>query len=160
VVDFGNGCWVHKHYTDDIQTRQYRCPEVIIGVEWSTPVDMWSMACMVFEMVTGDLLFDPRSGRNYSRNEDHLAQFVELLGDIPENVALLGTNSTRFFDRRAKLRHIRHLQTWPLQDVLEQKYSMDTVNARELAEFLLPMLHFDPGKRATAEEMLNHPWLV
>ena len=28
IVDFGNGCWTHKHFTDDIQTRQYRCPEV------------------------------------------------------------------------------------------------------------------------------------
>ena len=28
IVDFGNGCWTSKHFTDDIQTRQYRCPEV------------------------------------------------------------------------------------------------------------------------------------
>ena len=28
VVDFGNACWVHKQFTSDIQTRQYRCPEV------------------------------------------------------------------------------------------------------------------------------------
>lgn len=28
IVDFGNGCWTYKHFTDDIQTRQYRCPEV------------------------------------------------------------------------------------------------------------------------------------
>lgn len=31
VVDFGNACWVHKHFTDDIQTRQYRAPEVRKG---------------------------------------------------------------------------------------------------------------------------------
>ena len=28
IVDFGNACWIHKQFTDDIQTRQYRCPEV------------------------------------------------------------------------------------------------------------------------------------
>ena len=28
IVDFGNACWTHKHFTDDIQTRQYRSPEV------------------------------------------------------------------------------------------------------------------------------------
>lgn len=28
IVDFGNACWVNKHFTDDIQTRQYRSPEV------------------------------------------------------------------------------------------------------------------------------------
>ena len=28
IVDFGNACWIDKQFTDDIQTRQYRCPEV------------------------------------------------------------------------------------------------------------------------------------
>eukprot|EP00955_Chlamydomonas_euryale_P090454 364544-Chlamydomonas_euryale.AAC.2 len=37
-----------------------RAPEVIIGWQYSTPCDMWSLACVVFEMVTGDLLFDPQ----------------------------------------------------------------------------------------------------
>ena len=36
VVDLGNACWTHKHFSDDIQTRQYRCPEVIIGAEYDT----------------------------------------------------------------------------------------------------------------------------
>ena len=31
LVDFGNACWVHKQFTSDIQTRQYRCPEVSFG---------------------------------------------------------------------------------------------------------------------------------
>ncbi|KAK9795228.1 hypothetical protein WJX73_007151 [Symbiochloris irregularis] len=67
VADFGNACWVHKQFTTDIQTRQYRCPEVILGANYSTPADMWSLACMIFELVTGDHLFDPRSGRDYGR---------------------------------------------------------------------------------------------
>ncbi len=45
---------------------------------------------MLFELVTGDLLFDPRSGRDYDRDEDHLAQFVELLGRMPRQVRALG----------------------------------------------------------------------
>ena len=32
IVDFGNGCWTSKHFTDDIQTRQYRCPEVSAAI--------------------------------------------------------------------------------------------------------------------------------
>jgi len=31
VVDLGSACWTHKHFSDDIQTRQYRAPEVMIG---------------------------------------------------------------------------------------------------------------------------------
>jgi serine/threonine-protein kinase SRPK3 len=69
IVDLGNACWVHKHFTDDVQTRQYRAPEVILGAKYSTPIDVWSMACIVFELLTGDLLFEPHSGRHYSKND-------------------------------------------------------------------------------------------
>ena len=31
IVDLGNACWTHRHFSDDIQTRQYRAPEVLIG---------------------------------------------------------------------------------------------------------------------------------
>ena len=41
---------------------RYRCPEVILGAEYDTSADMWSLACIVFELLTGDLLFDPRAG--------------------------------------------------------------------------------------------------
>uniref|UniRef100_A0ACB8FQB4 SRSF protein kinase 2 n=1 Tax=Sphaerodactylus townsendi TaxID=933632 RepID=A0ACB8FQB4_9SAUR len=47
IADLGNACWVHKHFTEDIQTRQYRSIEVLIGAGYSTPADIWSTACMV-----------------------------------------------------------------------------------------------------------------
>ena len=62
VADLGNACWVHKHFTDSIQTRQYRSPEAIIEYKYGTSVDIWSLACIVFELATGDLLFKPRRG--------------------------------------------------------------------------------------------------
>ena len=62
VVDLGNACWTFKHFTEDIQTRQYRSPEVIVGAKYHTSADMWSLGCIIFELLTGDLLFDPRAG--------------------------------------------------------------------------------------------------
>ena len=69
VVDLGNACWTYKHFTDDIQTRQYRAPEVLLGANYETSVDLWSLACIVFELVTGDLLFDPQEGKCWDREE-------------------------------------------------------------------------------------------
>lgn len=69
LVDFGNACWTHHHFTEDIQTRQYRSPEVIVGCEYGPNADIWSVACLIFELATGDYLFEPREGRNYGRDE-------------------------------------------------------------------------------------------
>lgn len=47
IADLGNACWVGHHFTNDIQTRQYRSPEVILGAKWGASTDIWSMAAMV-----------------------------------------------------------------------------------------------------------------
>jgi serine/threonine-protein kinase SRPK3 len=47
IIDVGNACWVSEHFTNDLQTRQYRSPEVILGAPWGASADVWSMSCMV-----------------------------------------------------------------------------------------------------------------
>lgn len=89
IVDMGNACYVDEHFSDIIQTRQYRSPEVIVRADYDTSADMWSLACTVFELVTGDFLFEPRKGRNYSKNEDHLALITELIGECKNPKLLL-----------------------------------------------------------------------
>jgi serine/threonine protein kinase len=51
----------------EARDERVRSVQVLLGGKYSTPVDMWSLACMVFELVTGDLLFDPNSHRDYDR---------------------------------------------------------------------------------------------
>jgi len=159
IADFGNACWVDKHFTDDIQTRQYRSPEVIIGAGYDRSTDMWSLACMIFELVTGDFLFDPHSGKNYSRDEDHLALMIELIGEYPKTLCLLGKYSEEFFNRKGELRHISKLRPWRLADVMIEKYKMKKEDAQSFASFLVPMLDFNPKTRATAAQSLQNPWL-
>lgn len=48
---------------------------------------------MLFELITGDFLFEPRKGETYSKNDDHLAQIIELLGKIPKKFAMSGRYS-------------------------------------------------------------------
>lgn len=59
-----------------------------------------------------------------------------------------------------ELRHITKLKPWGLFEVLTEKYEWDVEEARDFAEFLHPMLAFDPEQRATAAECLQHPWLT
>lgn len=48
IADLGNATPSKRHFTEDIQTRQYRSPEAIIGrSDWDCKVDVWSVACVV-----------------------------------------------------------------------------------------------------------------
>ncbi|XP_042693333.1 SRSF protein kinase 1 isoform X1 [Centrocercus urophasianus] len=160
IADLGNACWVHKHFTEDIQTRQYRSLEVLIGSGYSTPADIWSTACMAFELATGDYLFEPHSGEDYSRDEDHIALIIELLGKIPRKLILAGKYSKEFFTKKGDLKHITKLKPWGLFEVLVEKYEWSQDEAAAFTDFLLPMLELIPEKRATAAECLRHPWLL
>jgi len=160
IADLGNASWTHNHFTDDIQTRQYRSPEAILGSKWGTPVDIWSASCMIFELLTGDYLFNPDAvAKRYTKDDDHIAQIIELVGPFPPPVALSGKFSYEIFNRKGELRHIQKLKHWPLEAVLKEKYCLDKQAAIDLTSFLEPMLHVVPEKRATAERMLKHPWL-
>eukprot|EP00913_Durusdinium_trenchii_P031171 g29187.t1 len=154
VADLGNACWVERHFSDDIQTRQYRSPETIINAGYDTSADIWSLACMVFELATGDYLFDPKASDEYPRDEDHLALFIELLGPMPKDLISRGRRSTTYFNRRGELRHIKSLRYWPLAEVLLQKYHMHAIEARSLASFLLPMLQLLPEDRSWPRNMV------
>jgi len=160
IADLGNACWEDHHYTEDIQTRQYRALEVLLGSGYGPPADIWSTACMAFELATGDYLFEPHSGDDYSRDEDHLAHIIELCGDIPPSISVAGKYSKQLFRKSGELRHITKLKPWPLYQVLTEKYEWETRTAKEFSDFLVPMLAFDPNERVSAEECLTHPFLA
>uniref|UniRef100_A0A665VUA4 non-specific serine/threonine protein kinase n=1 Tax=Echeneis naucrates TaxID=173247 RepID=A0A665VUA4_ECHNA len=160
IADLGNACWVHKHFTEDIQTCQYRSVEVLIGAEYDTPADIWSTACMAFELATGDYLFDPQSGARFSREEDHIAHIIELLGPLPSQFSLSGRNSKKFFNCKGQLRHISKLKPWSLLEILQDKYEWPREEATQFSSFLLTMLELLPEKRATAAQCLKHPWIT
>ncbi|KZT66689.1 kinase-like protein [Daedalea quercina L-15889] len=160
IADLGNATWVEHHFTDDIQTRQYRCPEVILGAQWGPSADIWSVACIIFELLTGgDYLFDPASGSRYSKDDDHMAQIMELMGEIPKSIAFSGKYSSDFFNRKGELRHIQKLRFWPLDAVLHDKYLLPKEEADLIASFLTPMLRLHPDRRAPASELVHHKWL-
>ncbi|KAG2374523.1 hypothetical protein C9374_010807 [Naegleria lovaniensis] len=160
IADFGNSIFSDKKVTDDIQTRQYRAPEVIIGARYFSAADIWSAACLAFELATGQYLFDPQSGRTYSRDEDHLALMIELLGPFPHELLSRGSKTTKFFNAsKGEMLNIKKFKPTSLKQKLTEGYGMDEWEATELSQFLMPMLEMMPEKRATAKQMLQHPFL-
>ena len=159
ICDIGNACWFNHHFSTIIQTRQYRSPEVILGINYNETSDIWSLACMLFELATGDFLFEPRKGDTFSKNDDHLAQIIEAVGKMPKNFALSGLDSYKYFDKKGKLRRIKNLIYFPIKDILVKKYHFKEKEAKAFSDFLMPMLEYYPDKRASARDLLRHPWL-
>ncbi|CAI4702506.1 BFH_collapsed_G0042990.mRNA.1.CDS.1 [Saccharomyces cerevisiae] len=159
IADLGNACWYDEHYTNSIQTREYRSPEVLLGAPWGCGADIWSTACLIFELITGDFLFEPDEGHSYTKDDDHIAQIIELLGELPSYLLRNGKYTRTFFNSRGLLRNISKLKFWPLKDVLTEKYKFSKDEAKEISDFLSPMLQLDPRKRADAGGLVNHPWL-
>lgn len=159
IADLGNSCWYDEHYTNAIQTREYRSPEVLIGAPWGASADIWSTACLIFELVTGDFLFEPDEGHSYGKDDDHIAQIIELLGPFPDYLLEKGKYTKKLFNSKKQLRNISKLKYWPLKDVLTEKYKIDADDAKQISDFLLPMLELDPRLRADAGGLVNHPWL-
>ncbi|KAH6917423.1 CMGC/SRPK protein kinase [Coprinopsis sp. MPI-PUGE-AT-0042] len=161
IADLGNATPSKKHYTEDIQTRQYRAPEAIVGrKDWDTRADIWSVACLVFELLASEYLFDPQGqGELFTKDDDHMAQIIELVGDFSLDVKMGGKYSRELFDHSGALRYIKTLKPWPLKRVMTEKYLYAEEDADSLCAFLLPMLKADWRERANARDMLDHPWL-
>ena len=123
IADLGNACWEHHHFATEIQTRQYRSPEVLLGSKYNLSADMWSLACMTFELLTGELLFNPKKDTNdqFGKNDDHLAQIMELMGRFPKKMSMRGEKARKYITKGGSLARIPKQQNWTLKDVMIAK---------------------------------------
>jgi dual-specificity kinase/CDC-like kinase len=77
LIDFGGATYEHEHKSSVVNTRQYRAPEVILGLGWSFPSDIWSVGCILAELYCGSLLFATHD------DMEHLALMERRLGPLP-----------------------------------------------------------------------------
>ena len=97
LTDFGSNMKICDLEDDEIQTRYYRAPEVILGVNYNEKIDIWSIGCMIYELYTGEILFDPDKDKDFSRDFHHLFLIEELCGEFPKNLIKKSPRNKEFF---------------------------------------------------------------
>jgi serine/threonine protein kinase len=96
LADFGTIKSFKRKNDDIIQTRYYRAPEVIFGCKWDKSVDIWSIGCVYFELVTGDVPFNPEKDEQYNTDTHHLYQIQQYI-DLDKNQYKEGKKYNTFF---------------------------------------------------------------
>jgi dual-specificity kinase len=74
LIDFGSATFDDEYHSSVVSTRHYRAPEIILGLGWSFPCDIWSIGCILVEFFTGDALFQTHD------NLEHLAMMQAVCG--------------------------------------------------------------------------------
>lgn len=74
LIDFGSATFDDEYHSSVVSTRHYRAPEIILGLGWSFPCDIWSIGCILVEFFTGDALFQTHD------NLEHLAMMQLVCG--------------------------------------------------------------------------------
>ncbi len=82
LIDFGSATFQDEYHSSVVSTRHYRAPEIILGLGWSYPCDIWSIGCILVEFFTGDALFQTHD------NLEHLAM-MEAVVDARIDVSLV-----------------------------------------------------------------------
>ncbi|KAL5340887.1 kinase-like domain-containing protein [Aspergillus crustosus] len=93
VIDFGSACDERQTVYTYIQSRFYRSPEVLLGLPYSSAIDMWSLGCIVVELFLGLPLFPGSSEYN------QVCRIVEMLGLPPTWMLEMGKQSGEFFEK-------------------------------------------------------------
>ena len=138
LADFGSSCFLTDESTTYIQSQAYRAPEVLVGAPYSTKIDIWSVGCVLAELITGEVLLPASSA------EESLFKIKCVLGQMPTSGRLLSTYTAALKEA-----------------TLERVSSLDELfEPSHLREFLHWVLQVDPDQRPSAEEALQHPWLL
>ena len=141
------------------QKEQYLSPEIIFGLDYDETIDIWALACIIFELATGDSLFKVKRDANFSLNENHILKFIEILGYIPKQIIMKMKNPKIYFDMLEKFNKFKTIKKASIKNILIEKYNFKSNEAQALHDFLTKMLEYFPDKRPSARNLLSHQWL-
>ena len=136
--------------TDYVATRWYRAPEMILAAQkYSKPIDMWSVGCILYELLVGTPLLPGKSTKDMIRMMFGVTGFPDRkeYNEVKKECRIQIDYDDLLQEKIKKKKNI-------LQMV--QGYTHDEV----AIDLLLKLLQFNPKKRLTAEEALEHPYVA
>ncbi|KAM6502043.1 Protein kinase-like domain containing protein [Amanita muscaria] len=92
IIDFGSACHERQTVYTYIQSRFYRSPEVLLGMNYTAAIDVWSLGCIAVELFLGLPLFPGTSEYN------QLTRIIDMLGMPPLSMLNTGKQVHQFFD--------------------------------------------------------------
>ena len=163
LADFGN-CRKINYSEFDIQTRYYRAPEIILGYKYNKNCDMWSVGCIIYELLTGKMLFDPDKKKRFGRDRNHILNIISLLGKIPNNILNNSARKSDFFTNNGLLKGIYSIKYNSLSELLTEKLSNKSDFNEEqihlIIDLMYKLLNYNPFERPDANTILNHQWFT
>lgn len=154
VIDFGSSCFENEKVYTYIQSRFYRSPEVILGMDYGLPIDMWSLGCILAELYTGVPIFP---GEN---EQEQLACIMEVFGPPEKHLIEKSTRRKLFFDSVGKPRltvSSKGRRRRPSSKTLAQVLKCDE---EAFIDFLTKCLRWDPDRRMKPEEAVRHEFMT
>lgn len=146
ICDFGLARSQEKQMTGYVLTRYYRAPEIMLTWQrYDTGVDIWSVGCILAEMIEGTPLFP---------GKDHVNQF-DIITD------LLGSPSSALLEQICSENTLRFVKSLPHRApfLFEKRFAHCTHVGPNLIDLLSKMLVFDPKDRISAFDALEHVYL-
>jgi len=135
LSDFGTIKHVGKNNDSVIQTRYYRAPEVILGCKWNQNVDIWSIGCLYFEILTGDVIFNPEHDKNYDTDTHHLYWIHQLI-ELDMNQYKDGSNYKKFYDKENKLKIKGKIEKLSFEEVITEYKKMNENDLKYVVNLL------------------------
>tara|TARA_B100000886_G_scaffold298398_1_gene226500 strand:- start:513 stop:1877 length:1365 start_codon:yes stop_codon:yes gene_type:complete len=147
LTDFGSSIKIKDLGNDEIQTRYYRAPEVILENSYNEKIDIWSIGCVLYELYTGSILFDPDKDEECDRDYNHLLLIIKLCGDIPKNMIKKSPKKNDFF-KNYKLKLNENVEKKPFS------YKSDKNNDL-IVKLIKKCLIIDPDLRPSITEIIQ-----
>ncbi|CAE7033638.1 SPS1 [Pyrenophora teres f. teres] len=154
VIDFGSSCFETEKVYTYIQSRFYRSPEVILGMSYGLPIDMWSLGCILAELLTGYPIFP---GEN---EQEQLACIMEIFGPPEKHLIEKSSRKKLFFDSLGKPRvtvSSKGRRRRPSSKTLQQALKCDD---EAFLDFVARCLRWDPERRMKPDEAMQHEFIT